>query len=73
MAGVVVPAVATEVKLMTADIETTLPMIIAEQIEVHMVVSLGDVAEVGMISWIWSGTVMTTVPGEGEIITMTVS
>lgn len=49
MAGEVVPAVATAVMLMTAAIETTLLMIVGEGIEVHTVVSLGDVAEVGMI------------------------
>lgn len=49
MAGVVVPAAATAVMLMTAAIETTLLMIVREEIEVHTVVFLGDVAEVGMI------------------------
>lgn len=48
MAGVVVPAVATVVMLLIADIGTTLLMIGGEEIEVHMV-SLGGVAEVGMI------------------------
>lgn len=49
MAGVVVPAVATAVMLMIADIGTTLLTIAGEAIEVHMVAYLGDVAEVGMI------------------------
>lgn len=49
MTGVAAPAVATAVTLMTADIETTRLMIVGEGIEVRMVVSLGDVAEVGMI------------------------
>lgn len=49
MAGVVAPAVATAVMLMTADIETTRLIIVREGTEVHMVVSLGGVAEVGMI------------------------
>lgn len=50
MAGVVVPAVATAVRmLMSTDIGTTLLTIVREEIEVHMVAYLGDVAEVGMI------------------------
>lgn len=49
MAGVVVPAVATAVMLMTAHIGITLLTIVGEAIEVQIVAYLGDVAEVGMI------------------------
>lgn len=49
MAGVVVPAVATAVIMMTADIRTTLLTTVGEAIEMHMVAYLGNVAEVGMI------------------------